>query len=77
MMPNEKIFAFFFMVWFGALMSIINLLVKFFLYLSTEYKYLICRGKCKKCRNWKCPFFNKELPEGGCNYDNKNKDIHS
>lgn len=35
----------------------------FFVYLRCEYKFLWCKGKCSKCYNWKCKFFNTDIPE--------------
>ena len=30
-----------------------------------EFKYFWCKGKCEKCKNWKCKYF-KECIENDC-----------
>lgn len=29
-------------------------------HMFTEFKYLWCKGKCEKCYNWKCKYFQSD-----------------
>ncbi len=49
----------------GCLISFIaNFLGWSFIYLMTEFKYLWCKGNCRKCCNWKCRFFDEMHGKG-------------
>ena len=62
------------------IVMIIICLVLYFLawlvaHLLCEYKYLWCKGKCEKCKNWRCKFYNGIcITYGGCGSDKNNKE---
>lgn len=35
----------------------VNVFVKLICELTCEYKFLLCKGHCSRCYNWKCRFF--------------------
>ena len=44
-------------------------------HLLCEYKYFWCKGKCEKCKNWRCKFYNGIcITYGGCGSDKNNKE---
>lgn len=45
------------------LFFVAELVAWFIVHLLCEYKYFWCKGKCDKCYNWKCKFFEVEHKE--------------